>query len=173
MDWNFYIAQTIGILTTVGAVVTVQFKNIRTILVGEIILNLLVALNFVLLDGTSGAGVCILATVQTIWIYFYSRNGKRFPLPINIGFMIGYIAVSVFSFSGFPSVLSCIAALFYALSVTQPNAKKYRIYMLMNSLIWVVYDIDLHAWTSIFTHGFLAASVVVAMARLDIKKRVK
>ena len=171
MNLNFYIAQFIGIITTIGAVVTVQFKNIQTILVGEIILNLLIALNFILLGGGSGAGVCVLATVQTIWIYFYSRRGKKFPTLLNIGFMVGYIVTSSFSFSGFPSVISCIAALFYALSVTQPNAKKYRVYMLINGLLWVVYDINLHAWTSILTHGFLATSVLVAMARLDYCKK--
>lgn len=168
-----FIAQAIGVLTAVCAVITVQFKNIRSILLGEIAANLLVALNFALLGGLSGAGVCILATVQTIWIYYYNRRKKGFPMPLNIGFMVGYTVVSALSFSGFPSVLSWIAAILYALSVTQPNAKKYRIYMLLNSLIWVVYDIDLHAWTQILTHGFLAVSVLTAMARLDYGKNKK
>lgn len=59
----FYIAQAIGIITTICSVVVVQFKSIKKILLGQIISNLLVALNYMLLGGLSGAGVCILATV--------------------------------------------------------------------------------------------------------------
>lgn len=163
----FYIAQFIGLLTTVCSVVAVQFKSIRNILIGEIFANLLVALNYALLGGLSGAGVCILATAQTIWIYFYNKKKKEFPLPINICFMLSYAAVSFLSFNGIPSILSCIAALLYAMSVTRSESGSYRIFMLLNSIVWIVYDIYTHAYTTILTHGFLVLSILIAMIRLD------
>ena len=173
MNMTFYIAQLVGILTAVCAVVAVQFKSIKNILIGEIIANLLVALNYILLGGLSGAGVCVLATAQTIWIYFLGRKEKKFPLPLNICFMIGYIIVSLLSFNGFPSILSAIAALLYAMSVTQEESKAYRVYMLLNSLVWIVYDVYTHAYTTILTHGFLVISIIIAMVRLDRKQNDK
>ena len=169
----FYIAQAIGIITTICSVVVVQFKSIKKILLGQIISNLLVALNYMLLGGLSGAGVCILATVQTIWIYFYNKKDKKFPLAFNIGFMVGYTAITFFSFVGIASILSCIAALLYAMSVTQEDSKYYRVYMLLNSFIWIAYDVYTCAYTTILTHAFIVISIVLAMIRLDRKANSK
>ena len=164
---NFYLAQAVGVLTTVCSVTSMQFKKMRNILIGEIIANLLVSLNYVLLGGISGAGVCLLATVQTIWIYLLGKRGKNFPLPVHICFMAGYAVVSALSFNGLPSVLSCVAALLYAMSVTREESKYCRVYMLFNSLIWIVYDVYTHAYTTILTHGLLVASILLAMIRID------
>ena len=166
----FYIAQAMGILATICAVITMQFKNLRNILFGQIFSNLLIATNYILLGGVSGAAVCILASGQTAWIYFYNKKQKSFPVPINICFMIGYIIVSGMSFAGFSSVLSCAAALLYALSMTQKNAKMCRMFMLVNSVIWIVYDCYTGAYTAFLTHGFLIASILFAMIRLDRNK---
>ena len=168
---TFFLAQVIGVLVTVTSIVSVQFKNLRYILIGSVLSNLLVSLNYALLGGLSGAGVCILATVQTFWIYLYNRKEASFPLPLNLGFMAGYTIVSALSFNGVPSVLSCLAAYLYALAVAQSDSKMYRVFMLLNSFLWIAYDIYTRAYTTIFTHGFLVVSILLAMYRLDRKKQ--
>lgn len=167
---NFYIAQLIGVVVAVIAIISVQFKNLRTILVSQIIVNILAALNYALLGGFSGAGVNILAIIQTIWIYFYTRKGKKFSLPAGVLCMAAYLLISIISFSGFPTILSCTAALLYALSVMQSSAKKYRFFCLFNSIVWIGYDIYTCAYTTIFTHGFLVISILIAIYRRDRRK---
>ena len=70
---NFIIAQWVGIITTVVALLSVQFKRVELILIGQIISNLLVALSYWLLGGMSGAWICILAAVQTVIIFFLDK----------------------------------------------------------------------------------------------------
>jgi hypothetical protein len=45
-------------LTGVVAVVMMQFKDMRKILIGQILANLLTASTYFLLGGFSGAGIC-------------------------------------------------------------------------------------------------------------------
>ena len=54
---EFYIAQGISVVTCVLAVITMQFKSMRGILIGQTIVNLTSVLTYVLLGGLSGAGM--------------------------------------------------------------------------------------------------------------------
>ena len=49
MDWTFLAAQCLGILNTIIAVLSMQFKNIRLILISQITLNLITAVGYLLL----------------------------------------------------------------------------------------------------------------------------
>ncbi len=168
---NFYIAQAVGILVAVASIVSVQFNSIQKILASQILINSLASLNYALLGGFSGAGVNIFAIFQTIWIYFYNKKSKKFPLWAGILCIGIYIIISLASFNGFPTVLSCLAAIFYAVAVLQNNPKFYRVFLLMNNTVWIGYDIYTHAYTTIFTHAFVVASIVTAIIRNDINKK--
>ena len=66
---EFYIAQGISVVTCVLAVITMQFKSMRGILIGQTIVNLTSVLTYVLLGGLSGAGICFVAILQSIVMY--------------------------------------------------------------------------------------------------------
>ena len=54
---EFYIKQSISILTALLAVVMMQFKSMKMILLGQITVNLLAASTFFLFGGRSGGGM--------------------------------------------------------------------------------------------------------------------
>ena len=57
------------------------------------------------------------------------------------------------------------------LSVVQSKSWKYRIIILANSLLWIVYDIIISApIPMVVTHGIAVVSVIVGMIRMDIKE---
>ncbi len=167
----FIAAQLVGILTAVVSIIIVQFKKIRWILVGEVFSNLLIAVSYALVGGWSGASLCFAASIHTITAYFFSKSDKRYPIILTVLFEAVYIACSVFSYKGIDDALSCVAALLFGLAIVQKNASKYRILMLINSILWIIYDISTGALTNIFTHGFLTVSILFAMLRLDLKKK--
>ena len=74
---EFYIAQGISVLTALTAVLMMQFKSMKLILLGQIVANLLAASTYFLLDGLSGAGICFLAIAHTIVMFFYNRKNKH------------------------------------------------------------------------------------------------
>ena len=70
---NFIIGQIISIAALIISVVIAQFKDVKHVLLGEIAANLAVALSFVFLGGMSGAWICIVATAQTIIIFWANK----------------------------------------------------------------------------------------------------
>ena len=128
---NFIIGQVISIVVLIISVIVVQFKNIKYILIGEIIMNLLVALSFVFLGGLSGAWICIVATVQTLIMYLVNRreiaSWKRTALMVV--FVAAYIIGTVIVYQGWSDIVSCVCAMLYVLAVVQKDASKYRIFM--------------------------------------------
>ena len=71
---EFYIAQGISVLTALTAVITMQMKKMRNILLGQITANILTASTYFLLGGFSGAGICLIAIVKSIVMFFYERK---------------------------------------------------------------------------------------------------
>ena len=73
---EFYLAQGISVLTGIVAVVMMQFKDMRKILIGQILANLLTASTYFLLGGFSGAGICLIAIVQTVTMFLYNLKER-------------------------------------------------------------------------------------------------
>ena len=165
---NFSIAQIVGVLVTVSAILSTQFRNMKWILIWQIISNLLLSVNLALLGGLSGAGICITATVQTVTVFIFNRRNKKFPLFLTILFSVTYAVCSAYTFKSVYDVLPCIAAIIYALSIIQEKSSLYRVYMIANSLLWVVYDFTVGAYTTILTYVFLLVSIGIAIYRHDL-----
>jgi uncharacterized protein YybS (DUF2232 family) len=95
---EFYVAQGISILTAIVAILSMQLKSMKNILITQITANLLAASTYFLLDSFSGAGISLIAIIQLIVMYIYNKNGKT-PHKIVVGlFIAAYTIYSVFNF---------------------------------------------------------------------------
>lgn len=170
---NFMIAQCLGIITTVVALLSVQFKKVESILIGQIISNVLVALSFGLLGGLSGAWICILAAIQTLIIYFLDRSEtpkkEQKKAVLLVLFVIGYIVGTVIVYKGWGDIIAGICAILFVLAIAQTESGKLRVIMMLNALLWIIYDYKTRAYTNILTHGLELLSILAAMIRLDRK----
>ena len=168
---SFLIAQLVGVVAAIVSIVIVQFKKIEHILIGEILSNATIAATYVFLGGWSGASLCIAASIHTVTSFWFNKRSRAYPIWLTVLFELVYIACSVFSYKGIIDILSCIAAMLFGLAVIQDSAAKYRLLMLFNALLWIVYDIGTKAYTTIFTHSFIAVSILTAIIRLDIQNK--
>lgn len=169
----FIAAQAVGLLTAVAAAAGAQCKKMTSVLILNLISNSLVALSYILLGGISGSYVCIAASVQTVISYLYTRKNEDVPKIITGVFICIYIALSVYTYKTPIDVIPAICAVMYALSVVQSKSSGYRVFMGINSVLWVIYDIVIGAFTMIITHGLLLTSIIIAMIRYDIKKNTE
>ena len=169
---NFLIGQIISILCLIISCWITQFKNVRYILLGEIVANLLMALSFVFFGGLSGAWICIVSTVQTVVLYWVDKKEiedlKRMCLLYV--FMVAYVMGTFIVYQGWNDIISCICALLYSMAITQKKAKNYRTFMILNSSVWVIYDFNVAAYINIITHGMVLVSGLIAKLRLDWSK---
>ena len=164
------IAELISIGVGILAIASMQFKSMTLILLFQIGCNTLISLTYALKDAMSGAGICLIAVVQTVLVFFFQKKNKTFPIYLTGIFVVLYIACSAMTAQGWVDIFSAAAAICYALSVVQTKPSVYRIFMLGNALLWTAYDITAKATIIlILTHSLLALSGLIAMVRLDRK----
>lgn len=166
---NFLIAQWLGILTTVIALVGVQFKNINHILTSQILTNLLSAFVFGLLGGFSGAWICVVAILQTVTMFCFNKHpdsgSKKYRSILAAAFCLVYVLGTAYFYKGWGDLVSGTCAVLFALAVVQENSDKFRGLFLVNGLLWMVYDLTTGAYTNLLTHGLSVGSTIVAMVR--------
>ena len=169
----FLIGQLAGGLSTVTALLCVQAKEAKMILLGQFACNILSAACYGLLGSFSGAWVCILAAVQTVLISLVNRNEpakrKKQVRIISVLFSVAYILGTVWTYSGWPDVITGICALLFVITISQEKAGQMRSVMILSMSLWIIFDIAVGAYTSILTHGSTLASLLIARLRLDRK----
>ncbi len=156
----------IAIFTTFFAVAGMQFRNMRVILVSQLISNGLLALQCILGGTASAGGIVFLAIGQTVVSFIFSAKGKRFPLPLTIVFMAGFTAITVIYFSTPFDLLTMVAAWFFALAIVQERSHICRFYSLVNTVLWLVYDFFVMP-SGVVNHSVIAVLIFASILRLD------
>ena len=64
------------------------------------------------------------------------------------------------------------SAILLGLAAVQKNAARYRAWMLVNSVLRIIYDVSAGVFINIFTHGFIDVSVMIAMVRLNFMREI-
>lgn len=167
MELEFYIAQIISIFTTIVAIVFLQCKSMKWILLGQLTANLLSSLTYFLLGGFSGAGICLLAIVQSIVMFIFSQKKKSPPIWIILVFIVLYVACSVLYYKSVIDIFSALAAVLFCVSIAQEDAKKSRLWYVFNPICWLIYSVFCRAYLNCITYSFVLISTLVAMVRVD------
>lgn len=174
-EWTFILAQVLGVVNTVVALVMMQFKQAKHILIGQVFSNLLISVSFLLLGGLSGAWICIVAAIQAGVMFLFDRYCKKDTEKkrklLLILFLAAYIVGTIVVYRDWNDIVSGICAVLYVFSVVQKEARHMRTFSLANAGCWLVYDVATMAYTSILTHIAIIISILTAKFRLDWKKK--
>ena len=166
---DFVIGQIFSVISLVLAVVGVQFKKVKHVLLGSMTSNIATALSYAFLGGLSGAWICIVGAVQTLIIFLankYDLEQKKRTL-LTILFAVVYVAGTIVVYKGWDDIVACACAVLYILAIVQKDTAKYRKFLAANTCLWIVYDIAVLAFVNIITHGVMLGSLIIAMIRLD------
>jgi hypothetical protein len=169
---EFYIAQGISVLTGIVAVLMMQFKSMKKILIGQILANLLTASTYLLLGGFSGAGINMIGILQSVVMFICDIKNispKRWTI---IGFIALYIGCSALYYKSPVDIFSALAAVCFALSVVQTKPAASRRWYSLNPLCWLAYDIFTRAYGNFIMHLVILISTVSAILRYDLPKKV-
>lgn len=166
------IGQCFGILACVLSVISMLSKRITGALIFQMAANVTIAINFGLTNGLSGAIVCIIGSIQTLTLFIMRRKDKEPKWWLLLIFLAAYISASVFTFNYWFDILSAIAAVTFAVAVMQKNPANYRIIMLINSCLWLVFDFCAGSYGAIVTHTVILISIIAGMVKNDIKKEI-
>lgn len=164
---EFYIAQIISVLTAIVAILSMQMKSMKGVLITQISANLLAASTYFLLGGFSGAGISIIAIIQLIVMFLYNKKQKEPHIGVIILFILAYTIYSIVNLKEFIDIFPMLAAIIFSISVAQKNPSAYRWFGLIHPLCWLVYDTYMMAYINMLMRIGIFISAVVAKIRLD------
>lgn len=167
---EFIISQLCGFIVSAFAILSMQLKNIKHILICQLVCNGLGALSYIMLGGFSGCGIYIAACVQTVLYYVFNLKNIKPHAMFTVFFMAVFLMCSIATYRGFEDVISAIAALTCAMALSRTKPSGYRFFMLLNGLLWLIYDLCVEAYGMMFSHIITFASAGIGIIRLDIKK---
>lgn len=158
-----------GLLVPITAVVVIRMNDIKKILIGEVLLNFFVAANYILLNGFSGAGTCILASVQAVMMYVLPGKWKKISAFVFIGIYAVWMGLS---FTTAMDILPFLSAVFYSLAIMQAKPKNYKVCKSLNALSCLIYDILVGAYFIMITHGLLLVLSLVELCKKEKKQEI-
>ena len=170
---GFWISQISGLIVSVAAITSMQLSNISHILFCQLICNGVGALSYIAVGGLSGCGIYLVALAQVIVYYILRKKCAKVPTWIAVSFIFLYIVCSLAAYENPVDLISGLAALTCALSLVQEKPGNYRLFMLLNGIIWIVYDFGVDAYTMIISHIATALFAGIGIIRLDLKQIIK
>ena len=168
---DYIISQIFGAAVCIFAIASMQFKDIKTVMLCQLVCNGLGTLSYVLLDGFSGFGIYLVATLQSLVFFLLRKFDKEEPGWLYPIIFAAYIGCSLMTFKETWDLVPMIAALLCALALIQKKSSYYRIIILLNGIVWVVYDIHIAALAMLITHIITALSALIGIIRIDILKK--
>lgn len=162
---KYIIGQALGVLVTAGAIITLQLKNKKQMLWVSAAVNVLAALNILMLDTfSSGVIINLVAVLQIILSLWHEKTNTDSRLPEKIIFLILYIIGGALGFKNAIDLLSIVAAIFYMLAMFQKKEQKIRLFLMANMTSWTIYHAVLGS-TAIFAQIAGIVSAIIALIR--------
>lgn len=158
---QYYIGQFLGLVVTAGAILTLQLKNKKQMLTVSAIVNVLAALNILLLDKfNSGVIICLVAVLQIIDSLWHEKKNTEVSLAEKIVFFVLYVVGGLLGFEKGLDVLSIIAAVFYMLAMIQKKEQNIRLFLLANMATWTVYHLILGSTAALAQIAGIISSLI-------------
>ena len=171
MDYKFIISQIFGILALLFLYLSFNKNNKHTLLLKQSMSNLMYALSFLFLGAFTGFFSFLMATFRNLLFDKYNE------VPNYIVFLVIFVMtlLSLLSFDGFYSLLPTIGIIIYTYSLSKKNKKKnlktMRISEFIATILCVIYDIKVNAYTSLLSNSIESLIVLNAIRKYDLKKK--
>ena len=166
----FWMAQGISIITGILAIVLKQMKEMKKILILEVVANSLATLNYVFVGGDSGwivSGIAVLNAVVMLIYFLCNKKAPSFLVVVFLGIYITSSAVTLAVKGDFMELLPALSAVCYSVSMMQKKPSHYRAWSVLNPVFWTVYDIYTTSYVMSIVHFGIFVSTLIAMIRLD------
>jgi len=143
----------------------------KLILMLVFITNALIATSYLLTGAYNGAASCCVGAAQSIINYFYERKNKPLPAWLICLYALAFIVVNLLVFSHITDLIAMIASLTFIMGISQKNGKKYRIWTLVNTVLWLTYDLVNLSFGPLTTHLIQLTTVFLGMVMHDRKSK--
>ena len=182
MQTTEIIAQAIGIVAMAFNIMSYQQKTQKKVIICQLFGCTLFAINFLMLGAIVGALLNTVGAVRAI-VFMNKEKLHSDKLIWTIGFIFVYIVSYILTFTVFGKELTlfnCVTELLPVIGMTATTvclrykeAKTIRLFGLISSPSWLVYNIVNFAIGAIICEVLCLGSIVIGILRFDIPKKDK
>ena len=164
MDSNHIFIQVIGFVGTVLFFVSFQCKNNKNLFRVQFLSYLFYTIHLILLGAITGGISYIINTFRSLCLGSRWEFAQRKEMCVFICLL--QIAALYFTWSGWISILPVAANIATTIGGYTHNARKIRLAgMLINSPLWIIYDVIVGSWAGILDEAVSEASMVLSIIR--------
>lgn len=145
-------------------------KNMRLILLLVFFANAFVGASYLLTGAFNGAATCCVGAVQTIINYFFERKEKAVPKWLIVIYALVFTAVNIAVFKHVTDIIALLAAIMFVMGISVKNGKMYRLWTMINTALWILYDFVTLSFGPLSTHVIQFATIIFGMIMHDRKK---
>ena len=160
------VASTIILLTY-----SVMKVKRNTILICNIVINLLLAVHYLLLESYSAA-ICAAVTAVMVWVFFYKdrfrvmqRKVLNTPL-IPLLFAVLFLAAGLLSRQDAWSIIPVLGNILLIVALWNDNENVIKAIFIVVGLLWIVLNIHLKSVANIIGQGLAVLSNVIYFVRI-------
>lgn len=162
----FIVSQVFIVLNYIIYACTFIAKDKRKILLINIFNTLCYVVAYFLLSAWTGCiimGISILRNVLFLIKpkYKTQKANDRFDIIMLIGVLIMVITTAVLTYQSVYSLFPAFGMLMNTYSLWQKNHKVYKILGVPHSMLWIVYNIFVHAFMGIILEGLLCCFIII------------
>ncbi len=163
------------VLSTLGTVCIcipplLKGKNMKLILLLVFLTNVLLGTSYILTGAFNGVATCCIGAVQTIINYLFERKNKSIPVWLIVLYAVAFIVANLLVFTRITDGIALLAALMFVMSISQKSGKQYRLWTLVNTVLWIVYDFITLSFGPLSTHIIQLTMLLFGIIMHDRKK---
>ena len=134
--------------------------------------NLLIALGYLSAgSGINGAASCFAGFFITLVNFCFTSKGKQVPKWLAVLYAIGLVALNLFvggiNIHTFIAIAACLV---FIAGIFQSNGKGYRLFTILNILLWCTYDLTTKTYSALLSHSIQLAFALVGILAHDVLK---
>lgn len=167
---KFIIAQTFGIIALILTVISVQFKTKEKIVMCSVLANIVVAIQFFLLNAITGGVISIINAIRCIVFYIYKKKDLKPSIITLIIFEIVAVISGCISWQNIWSLIPILVTVLYTYGLWQDNVKVIRITTGIVGGGWAIYDLIVRAYVGALQETSQLISAIIAIYRNKNKK---
>lgn len=166
----FLVAQILGLFAMICLVISYQYNKKENVLIWQMGAAIFWIIMFILLESMVGTITSYIALLRIVVFYRFEQSNQKVPKSMLIIINLLFITTGILYFKTWFDVLPIIANLLFNYS-WQKDLKTFRQFNLAIVTCWLIFNLNVHAFSSFMTNIFELCSTSLAIYRFDINKK--
>lgn len=171
MSTVLIVAQVFAFFAFILYTLSFQFKKRGNVLKTQIFANIFYTLEYIMLDAYAGVNNSLFGITRSILFYIFDKQKKKCPSYVAVIFLSLVVIFGFVSYTDVFSILPVIISIIFFVALYTEDMKLYRKVAAVASILWIIYNVAVHAYVSVFDYTIELISSLVAIYRFDIKKQ--